>query len=154
MIQKIADFFSTRLQNSSDGESEQSENRLALATCALLLEMAHADTEFSEEEQSTILKILQKNFDFSEQDAETMIELADQERIESLDLWQFTNLINQNFEYDEKIRVLEILWTVIYADGKVEMREEYLIRKLSYLLNMDHSDMIQTKIKARGKMSE
>jgi uncharacterized tellurite resistance protein B-like protein len=116
--------------------------------------MAHADTEFSEEEQSTILKILQKNFDFSEQDAETMIELADQERKESLDLWQFTNLINQNFEYDEKIRVLEILWTVIYADGKVEMREEYLIRKLSYLLNMDHSDMIQTKIKAREKMSE
>ena len=48
--------------------------------------------------------------------------------------------------------VLEVLWSVVYADGKVNMHEEYLMRKLSYLLNMDHSDMIDAKIKARNNV--
>ena len=149
MVEKIFDFFSTRLKTPDNSPEVQNENRLALATCALLLEMAHTDTEFSSEEQEAILKIMQKYFEISAEDAGTIIELAGQEREESLDLWQFTNLINLHFNRAEKLRVLEILWAVIYADGRVDMHEEYLMRKLSNLLNMDHSDMIQTKIKAR-----
>lgn len=149
MLEKIVDFFSTRLQTPDNSQEVQGEDRLALATCALLLEMAHTDAEFSAEEQNAIMAILQKQFRISPEDAGTIIELAGAEREESLDLWQFTNLINLHFNHSEKLRVLEILWAVIYADGKVDMHEEYLMRKLSNLLNMDHSDMIQAKQKAR-----
>ena len=149
MLEKIVDFFSIRLQTPEDSADGQNENRLALATCALLLEMAHTDAEFSSEEQKAIIAILQKHFSLSAEDAGTIIQLAEAEREESLDLWQFTNLIDAHFNHNEKLKILEILWAVIYADGKVDMHEEYLMRKLSNLLNMDHSDMIQAKQKAR-----
>ncbi len=149
MLTKIVDFFNTQIQPESADDSTDKTGRIALATCALLLEMAHADSEFGEEEKDLILTTLKDRFNLKKSDAESLIELANLERKESLDLWQFTNLINQNFTREEKLNVLEVLWGVIYADGKVDMHEEYLMRKLSSLLNMDHSDMINTKIRAR-----
>jgi uncharacterized tellurite resistance protein B-like protein len=125
-------------------------DRISMATCALLLEIAHADSEFSDEEKEKIIITLKNKFNLNSSDAQSLIDLADLERKESLDLWQFTNLINQNFTQEEKLRVLEVLWSVVYADGKVDMHEEYLMRKLSFLLNIDHSDMIDTKIRVRN----
>jgi uncharacterized tellurite resistance protein B-like protein len=125
-------------------------DRISMATCALLLEIAHADSEFSDEEKEKIIITLKNKFNLNSSDAQSLIDLADLERKESLDLWQFTNLINQNFTREEKLRVLEVLWSVVYADGKVDMHEEYLMRKLSFLLNIDHSDMIDTKIRVRN----
>jgi len=149
MLTKIADFFNKRMVQASQQTESNDEQRIAMATCALLLEMANADSEFGEDEQAKIISILIHNFHLSEEDARDLIALSDQERKESLDLWQFTNLINQNYSKAEKIKVLEILWSVIYADGKVDMHEEYLMRKLNMLLNMDHSDLIDAKIRAR-----
>ena len=77
---------------------------------------------------------------------------SDFERKESLDLWQFTNLINQSYSREEKLKVAETLWRVIYTDGKVDQHEEYLMRKLTYLLNLEHQDMIEAKFKARDSV--
>ncbi len=126
--------------------------RISLATCALLLEMAHADSEFGDEEKNLIISILKDKFNLSNSDASELIDLADLERKESLDLWQFTHLINENFSRQDKFDVLKILWSVVYADGKVDMHEEYLMRKLSNLLDMEHRDMIESKIQARDHL--
>jgi uncharacterized tellurite resistance protein B-like protein len=123
--------------------------KVSIATCALLLEMAHADDQFSKEEMTNIMTILQNQYDLPEQDAREMISLAEEERKESLDLWQFTNLINENYSKEEKQKVVEILWRVIYTDGKVDKHEEYLMRRLTFLLNLDHKDMIEAKFSAR-----
>ena len=123
-----------------------------MATCALLLEMAHADSEFGDEEKNLIISILKDKFNLSNSDASELIDLADLERKESLDLWQFTHLINENFSRQDKFDVLKILWSVVYADGKVDMHEEYLMRKLSNLLDMEHRDMIESKIQARDNL--
>jgi len=151
MLSKISDFFNSHMHIESLESPVDNSDRISMATCALLLEIAHADSEFNDEEKEKIIIILKNKFNLNSSDAQSLIELADLERKESLDLWQFTNLINQNFTREEKIRVLEVLWSVVYADGKVDMHEEYLMRKLSFLLNIDHSDMIDTKIRARNK---
>lgn len=151
MLSKISDFFNSHMHIESLESPVDNSDRISMATCALLLEIAHADSEFSDDEKDKIINILENKFNLSGSDAQSLIELAELERKESLDLWQFTNLINQNFTREEKIRVLEVLWSVVYADGKVDMHEEYLMRKLSFLLNIDHSDMIDTKIRARNK---
>jgi uncharacterized tellurite resistance protein B-like protein len=149
MLSKITDFFNTRMNLVSQNTEADMNQRIAMATCALLLEMAHADSEFSADEKSKIIAILIDKFNLSQQDAQNLIELSDEARRESLDLWQFTNLINQNYSKTEKKKVLEILWSIIYVDGNVDMHEEYLMRKLNTLLNMDHSDLIDAKIRAR-----
>ena len=151
MLSKISDFFNSHMHIESHESPVDNSDRISMATCALLLEIAHADSEFSDEEKDKIIKILENKFNLSSSDAQSLIELADLERKESLDLWQFTNLINQNFTREEKIRVLEVLWSVVYADDIVDMHEEYLMRKLSFLLNINHSDMIDTKIRARNE---
>lgn len=151
MLSKISDFFNSHMHVESLESPVDNSDRISMATCALLLEIAHADSEFNDEEKEKIIIILKNKFNLNSSDAQSLIELADLERKESLDLWQFTNLINQNFTREEKIKVLEVLWSVVYADGKVDMHEEYLMRKLSFLLNIDHSDMIDTKIRARNK---
>lgn len=152
MLSKIADFFNTNINTTSTESAEEKSERISLATCALLLEMAHADSEFSDEEKSLIISVLKNKFSLSNNDANALIDLANLEREESLDLWQFTHMINENFSRQDKLDVLKILWSVVYADGKVDMHEEYLMRKLSNLLNMDHSDMIETKIQARDNL--
>ena len=150
MLSKIADFFTSNMHTESHESPADNSDRISMATCALLLEIAHADSEFNDEEKEKIIIILKDKFNLNSSAAQSLIDLADLERKESLDLWQFTNLINQNFTQEEKLKVIEVLWSVVYADGKVDMHEEYLMRKLSFLLNIDHSDMIDTKIRARN----
>jgi uncharacterized tellurite resistance protein B-like protein len=134
-----------------DDQSENQVDRLPIAACALLLEMAHTDSEFSDIEEKKIISIIQEKFNLDKAAANDLVKLSNLERNESLDLWQFTNLINQHYSKEEKTKLLEILWYVIYADGKVDKYEEYLMRRLNYLLNMDHKDMIEAKFRARDK---
>ena len=94
---------------------------------------------------------MEEEYELDDDDARELITIADQERKESLDLWQFTNLINQNYSHEDKIRVVETLWHVIYADGKVDKHEEYLMRKLTFLLDLEHKDMIEAKLTARER---
>ena len=149
MIDNIRKFFSEKIDTSDQESPVSSERSVSIATCALLLEMAHADSEFSESERDNIISILQTSFDMTKSDAGELLSLADLERKESLDLWQFTNLINHTYSREEKIKVAETLWQVIYTDGKIDKHEEYLIRKLTFLLDLDHQDMIDAKFKAR-----
>jgi len=150
MLSKIKDFFQENIAIEEKVVDDiQSSNKVAIATCALLLEMAHTDDEFSEIEETEIKRIIQSEFELSENKVDEIIELSNEERKESLDLWQFTNLINENFSKEEKIKVIEYIWQVIYADDKVDQYEEYLIRKLSYLLNVDHKDMIDAKLRVK-----
>jgi uncharacterized tellurite resistance protein B-like protein len=152
MIENIKKFFSEKIDTSDQESQVSSERSVSIASCALLLEMAHADSEFSQSERDNIIAILQSNFDMTEDDASDLLNLADLERKESLDLWQFTNLINQSYSREEKIRVAETLWRVIYTDGKVDKHEEYLMRKLTFLLDLQHQDMIEAKFKARDSI--
>lgn len=152
MIDSIKKFFSEKIETSEQQPQVSSEHAVSIATCALLLEMAHADSEFSESEKKRIIGILKSAYQITAEEAKELISLSEDERNESTDLWQFTNLINQNYSHDEKIKVAETLWHVIYTDGKVDQHEEYLMRKLTYLLDLDHEEMIEAKFKARDSM--
>ena len=76
-----------------------------------------------------------------------MMAEADRELEESVDLWQFADLINQNFTTEEKIELIEQLWRIVYVDGKMEAHEHYLMNKLSNLLRLSHSQLIDAKLK-------
>jgi uncharacterized tellurite resistance protein B-like protein len=152
MIENIKKFFSENIDTSEQKSESSSEHAVSIATCALLLEMAHADSEFSNDERDQIISILKSSYGITENEAKELIILSEQERKDSTDLWQFTNLINLKYSREEKIQIAEILWTIVYKDGKVDQHEEYLMRKLTYLLDLDHQDMIAAKFNARDSM--
>lgn len=127
------------------GDIETHDVRLAV--CALFLEMASVDEEFSDEEREQILTILKEEFDLSEEYINELVEAAEEQRRSTLDLWKFTAMINRNFDVEEKIRVVELLWRIVYADGKLNKHEDYLVHKISRLFNLKHSQLIEAKLR-------
>ena len=120
---------------------------LTLAECVLLLEIARADDEFSDEERDHLLETMQQRHSLSEEEANDLIELATQTREESLDHWQFTNRVNETHDKDERITIMEEIWRIIYTDGRLDAHEDYLVRKMANLLRLSHSEMIDAKVR-------
>jgi uncharacterized tellurite resistance protein B-like protein len=130
----------------------ESPNRTQLAACVVLLEAAHADYECTDEELDHVMQTLRAEFGVSKEYARELLDLAHQERSQAIDLWQFTNRINQEFSKDEKRAVLEGIWRIIYADGELEKHEDQFVRKLTNLLRLSHKDMIDAKLKTRAQI--
>ena len=134
-------------QNSPTTEQEELE-KVQVATCVILIEVAKSDYDFSSIEKTTVEAIMKRDFQISAEAAEDLIEIAKRSRGESIDLFEFTNLINKNYSKEEKKKVIEGAWKIIYADKKLDKYEDHLIHRLAKLLRLDHEDLIEAKLKA------
>lgn len=123
------------------------EDRITIASCVILLEMASADGVFLESENDKIRNILKKNLKLPPDEIEGILSIAKRELEESVDLWAYTNLINKHFTAADKQRLVETIWELAYADGRLDQNEDYLMHKLGNLLNLKHRDLIAAKLK-------
>jgi uncharacterized tellurite resistance protein B-like protein len=120
-----------------------------VATCALLVEIAQIDGTFTQEEMETVISILKEKYDLSRENADALIAEAEKQLEESVDLWQFAKLINENYSNEEKMEIIETLWQVVYVDGKMDQYEHYLMNKLKNLLRVSHNQLIDAKLKVK-----
>lgn len=152
MLDRIKRFFDDNM-SASPGNADAGpagEHRMALASAALLVEMARIDDEILDVEQETLSAILKQQFSLSQSEATALIELADEEMRASRDYYQFTSLINEHFTPVQKIAVLENLWRVAYADSTISAHERHLMRKLADLLHIPHGDHMLAKDRAKA----
>jgi uncharacterized tellurite resistance protein B-like protein len=140
-------FFRTSIDPLSHPDKQLPKQDPVVAVCALCIEIARIDGNFTQQELDTLLTILKNKYQLSSQYADALMSEADRELDESVDLWQFANLINQNFSTVEKIEIIENLWRIVYVDGKMEAHEHYLMNKLSNLLRLSHDQLIEAKLK-------
>ena len=147
MFNSLKRFFGKSDQRESDAGEETTEHYIRVATCALLVELARIDEKFTQAEMDAILSILKDKYGLAGEHADALIAEAEKELDDSLDLWQFANLINQNYSNDEKIEIIETLWQVVYVDGKMDQYEHYLMNKLKNLLRLSHNQLIDAKLK-------
>jgi uncharacterized tellurite resistance protein B-like protein len=150
MLDLVKRYFTKNTGNRPASTSHEDPQRIMVATCALLLEIAAIDGEFSADEQEVILSILKNDYKMNENEAASLIETAQAQREGSIDLWRFTNLINQNYSEEERIRVIELVWKVIYADGRLDGHEDHLVHGIANLLRLSHSQLIEAKLSAKG----
>jgi uncharacterized tellurite resistance protein B-like protein len=122
---------------------------LRLAIGALLLEMTHMDGEVWPEQRAAVEKEVLEHFELAEGEAEDLLELAEEERNESTDYFQFTSLINGHYTPEQKVRLVELLWRIAYANEDLHMYEEHMVRKIADLLHVPHSAYIAAKLNAR-----
>ena len=149
MLKAIKQFFD---QNISPDERVDNEHRLKLATAALLIEMMKQDGETKEEEIEALQKALQTKFALSEKETHELIELASEEARQAVDFYQFTSLIHEHFSPEKKIKIIEYLWMIAYADNHLDAHEEHMIRRIAELLYVSHQDFIKTKHKVLEKL--
>jgi uncharacterized tellurite resistance protein B-like protein len=132
--------------------STSTEERTRIAASVILLEAAYADHECTDEELDHVIDTLRSDFNLSKKHAEDLLELAHRERSQAVDLFEFTNHINNEFSKQEKKAVLEAVWRIIHSDGQLEKHEDHFARKLTHLLRLSHKDMIDAKLKAREQI--
>jgi len=135
-------------------ERSASSKDLRVAACSLLLEMAETDGKFLGSERERILSIIQQEYDLSDEEAVSLIESSQQELDESIDLWRFSNNINQHYSLDEKIRLIENVWEIAFTDGNLEQHEDYLVHKMANLLRLSHKQLIDAKMKVLARGSQ
>lgn len=139
------------------GESEQQAvvNRvddLPIATCVVLLEIALADDEFTDDERAHITSTMENRFGLSHEDANELIEVATKKRDESRDIWHFTNVINNHCSQEEKLSIVDEVWHVVFADGSMDGHENYLAHQMAKLFNLTHGQLIDSKVKVLEKL--
>ena len=149
MIDLVKKFFGKNTIDSPGDIGGEKSHDIRVATCALLIEMSNIDGEFSESERESIISVLKKDYDLSDENAIALIEASNEELKGSIDLWQFTNLINQNYSMEEKLRIIETVWRIAYTDGKLDKHEDYLVHKLAKLLRLTHKQLIEAKLKVK-----
>ena len=117
-----------------------------LATAALLMEMAHADTSIDADERNSIRGALERAFELSPERVSELMELAEAERDAAVCLHGFTRTLMDRSSLADRVRIIEMLWRVALADGDLDRYEEHLVRKLAELLHVSHSDYIRAKL--------
>lgn len=147
MLGILKNIFTDEFQGCISPKGIPLSHRVHVATCAILLEMAGIDGEFSESERQNIASIFKNRYNLSDDEISSLIEASEKELETSIDLWQFTKQINRNYSPDEKKGIIETIWQVAYADGRLDKHEDYLIHKLSGILNLSHKDLIEAKLK-------
>ena len=154
MLDKIKRFFDEKLLPSDRNDNSDNNVRsLQFAMAALLLELSRADFDADDQERDLIMSLLRDTFALDEADLLELLELAGAASDEANDVFQFTQLVNQHYSHDDKIHLVEQLWRVAFADGRLDKYEEQFIRKLSGLLHVAHSDFIKAKLRARQSQS-
>ncbi|MBW2177808.1 MAG: TerB family tellurite resistance protein [Deltaproteobacteria bacterium] len=147
MLDIVKRFFGKPGPKGPDATDGTQAHDIRVATCALLVELARIDEKFTQAEMHAILSILKKKYGLAGEHADALIAEAEKELEDSVDLWQFANLINQNYSNAEKIEIIETLWHVVYVDGKMDQYEHYLMSKLKNLLRLSHDQLIKAKLK-------
>lgn len=152
----MSDFLQRVFGGGEDGRQEESrgEGDVRIAACALFLEMANIDNEFADEERQKILSVLQGEYGLSAEHATELARAAAADLKEATDMWRFTNLINENYSNAEKLRVVELLWQIVYADGHLDEHEDYLMHKMGKLLRLTHRDLIAAKLRVLERGGE
>lgn len=137
MLNQIRLFFDEHIK--LPAPEETSAEQLKIASAALLLEMVTMDDKIEAIEQEAVLSLVQQRFSLTPEQASTLSEMAEQQRKESVDYYQFTSLINKSYNLDQKIELIESLWEIAFVDGDLDMHEEYLVRKIADLLYVPHA---------------
>ena len=110
---------------------------LHLAACVLLLDVAHADGEFSDAEQAHLEEVLERHFSLPPEAGRALMALADEERRKAVDHFRFTSQLQKSYDTGQKMVLAEIMWGVVLADGRIAEHEHYLTRKISNLLDLE-----------------
>lgn len=151
----IRKFFSQRMQppkENGNGGTQRGADPLHIAACALLLELAHADDVFTEDERQHIHAVMMRHFALDYDTAQELMKLAEQERSRSVDVFQFANLVRTSYDIGQKTVLAEIMWGLVLTDGEIARHESYMLRKIANLLDLEPGYLSKARAAAAAKL--
>ena len=149
MLNSIRQFFENKLVNNEEEPTSSSIAKTDLACAALLIEVINSDHKLEEQETQAFFSVLQNNLNIPGEDIDELVELAENQAKEATSLYEFTSLINSDYDYSQKVGLIENMWRIAFSDNNLDKYEDHLIRKISDLIYVSHSDFIRAKLKVR-----
>jgi uncharacterized tellurite resistance protein B-like protein len=131
--------------SSTETEAEDRDEALRMATAVLLIDVARADSDFSESEFDTLLQLVAAHFDLAPQDAAELVVAANEKADDLVSVHEFTQLLHEHLSEDEKSRIVGLLWKIAYADGRLDKYEDSLVLKISDLLYVSRGRVMRMK---------
>lgn len=132
-------------QISSFAEEPEARHSLELASAALLMEISRAHDDVSTVERAAISAAVKGVFHLTDDEIDDLVSTAEDVVDSAISLFDFTAVVNERFTRGQKVDLLQMLWTVAYADNQLDHYEEYYVRKIADLLHISHRDYIRTK---------
>ena len=148
MINNLFEMFKKLIEVPDD--EPQDNNTIVLAAVSLMLEVARSDSGGEQVEHDLIRSILTNEFKVESELIDNLLEAGLEKVEDATDLFQFTQLINDQYSHEQKEGLIYAMWRVALADGKVQAIEDHIIRRVAGLIHVSHSDFIRLKLKARG----
>lgn len=145
MLQSIRDFFDRNMAAGDRGQRHSIE----LATAALLVEVVRSDRVVDAAERMVVERAVREKFHLSPDEAARLFELAEAEVRQATDLYQFTTLVDRGFSLEQKIRIVELLWEVAFADTHLSAHEQHILWRIADLLHVSRGDYVAAKARAR-----
>ena len=145
LFKKLLDKISNKSSNAAELDFECFENELNLAISILMIEVSRSDDEFSSQERDKIISLLKQQFNLDQNQIKVLMRLAEEKNNEMISLYEWTSIINEHYEYADRINVIKSLWAVAHADNIIDKYEDYTIRKIADLLYVRHEDFIIAK---------
>lgn len=149
MLNPIKDWFEKNFVVAAKEESYDAS--LQRAAAVLLCEIMHADHDVDSVEQETILEAMQVFLEMPADSAKILYDEIEVLMKDALSIQQFTSLLNDQYNEEKKLILLHWLWRVVYADGRMDAHEEHLVRRISDLLYIRHSDYIRIRNQVCGE---
>ena len=113
-----------------------SYDRVASATAAILIETAVMDGDFDVDERATIRRLLIERFGINEGDVDTLIDETEKAVANAVELFSFTRVLKSDYDYGDRVKIIEMMWAVAFSDGNVHDYEANLIRRATGLLHV------------------
>ena len=132
------------------GGSAERESALRLATAVLMVDVARADHVFEESEFDRLLQLIESHFDLSAEESAELVNAANDKADELVSVHDFTQLLHEHLDENEKARIVGLLWRIAYADGQLDKYEDSLVLKISDLLYVSRGRVMRLKHDAQA----
>ncbi|WP_110599207.1 TerB family tellurite resistance protein [Salinicola lusitanus] len=150
MLDTVQQFFQRVLATPQSDGRDVITTQLAVA--ALLSEILRADYETDPEELAMLRQMLMTQFSLDEVAVDELVEQAQRQVDEAVDHFQYVSLLNERYDYDQRVALIAAMWRLAYADHELAALEEHRIRRLADLLYVTHSDFIRTKLAVQEEL--
>ncbi len=148
MLTNLKEFFEAHIGTGQGDNKHAPEKTIEFAAAVLMLEISRADSSIDEGERKIIDDALVQHFHLTTSEAAELLKLAETEVDHAVSLYDFTRIINNNLSREDRVKIVELLWKVAFADAVLDKYEEYFVRKIADLLYVSHKDYIQSKNRA------
>tara|TARA_B100000989_G_scaffold84941_1_gene60955 strand:+ start:1881 stop:2312 length:432 start_codon:yes stop_codon:yes gene_type:complete len=129
----------------NDQKVEQASFELELTAAVLAYEIARSDGEISNDELSVLMQEVEKISAKVGKDKLEILNLVEEHSKNSVSFHEFIEDINKNYSKDEKISLLKFMWKIAYADGKLDVDEERLVRRVADLIKIKDIEVLKLK---------